>query len=73
MFNSKVMCVLESILVDKRMSAAPNPTRSIMPIELRNLETESDRDVRTFRVLKEYINALEYFQDFFSYFASRPQ
>lgn len=52
------------------MNPAANPTRSVMPNELRNLSDGSVRNIRNFRILKDYINALEYFADGFDYFAA---
>lgn len=52
------------------MSPAPNPTRAIMPSELRTITAASQRDERNFRILKEYVNALEYYADGFNYFKS---
>jgi hypothetical protein len=55
------------------MNAATNPTRSVMPDELRNLSDGSVRNIRNFRIIKDYINALEYFADGFAdYFALIP-
>jgi len=62
------LCELDQFLAEKRMSPAPNPTRSIMPNELRSITSASQRDERNFRILKEYVNALEYYIDAFSYF-----
>lgn len=62
------LCQLDGYLADKRMSPAPNPTRSIMPNELRSITSASQRDQRNFRIIKEYVNALEYYVDAFSYF-----
>ena len=68
----QTLCYLAGVLAYKGMNPAPNPTRSIMPDILRNLNANSDRDMRNFRILKDYINALEYFGDGFSlYFASK--
>ncbi|XP_046641344.1 uncharacterized protein LOC124326500 [Daphnia pulicaria] len=62
------LCQLDGYLADKKMSPAPNPTRSIMPNELRSITSASQRDERNFRIIKEYVNALEYYIDVFSYF-----
>lgn len=56
------------MLVDKKMTPAPNPTRSVMPTELRTITQNSQRDDRNFRILKEYVNSLEYFVAAFDYF-----
>ncbi len=40
-----------------------------MPNELRTLNDASQRDLRNFRILKEYVNILEYYADAFAYFA----
>ena len=60
---------MHCVLVGKGMNPATNPTRSIMLDELRNLSDGSVRDMRNFRIIKDYINALEYFADGFDYFA----
>lgn len=65
----QTLCQLDMILADKQMAPAPNPTRSIMPSELRSITDSSARSQRDFRVLKEYVNALEYFVDGFNYIA----
>lgn len=41
-----------------------------MPDYLRNPVYDSERDLRTFRILKDYVNALEYFVDGFGYFST---
>ena len=43
-----------------------------MPDEERHPADDSERDGRNFRILKDYLNALEYFADGFLYF-SGPQ
>lgn len=62
------LCQLDYYLAEKRMSPAPNPTRAIMPTELRTITSASQRDERNFRILKEYVNAIEYYADGFNYF-----
>lgn len=57
------------MLADKRMTPAPNPTRSIVPSELRTITANSQRDERNFRILKEYVNSLEYYIAGFDYFS----
>ena len=70
----QTLCQLEQYLAEKRMPPAPNPTRAIMPNELRSITAASQRDERNFRILKEYVNALEYYADGFEYFkTSLPQ
>ena len=61
--------MLDAVLAGKGMNPAANPTRSIMPDELRSMSSGSVRDMRNFRIIKDYINALEYFADGFDYFA----
>jgi hypothetical protein len=39
-----------------------------MPNELRSITSASQRDQRNFRIIKEYVNALEYYVDAFNYF-----
>ena len=68
-FELQTLCTLHCVLVGKGMNPATNPTRSIMLDELRNLSDGSVRDMRNFRIIKDYINALEYFADGFDYFA----
>ena len=50
------------------MIVLAHPTRDIFPSRLRNLTVCSSRNVRNFRILKDYINALEYFADGFHFF-----
>lgn len=50
------------------MFVLAHPTRDIFPNMLRNLNVNSSRNVRNFRILKDYINALEYFADGFDFF-----
>jgi hypothetical protein len=70
LFSLQTLCVLDTVLAGKGMNSAANPTRSVMPDELRNLNDGSDRNIRNFRIIKDYINALEYFAEGFDYFAS---
>ena len=45
-----------------------------MPNDLRNTNMAvSDMDMRNFRILKDYVNALEYYADGFTYFGTALQ
>lgn len=57
------------VLAEKKMTPAPNPTRSIVPNELRTITNTSQRDERNFRILKEYVNTLEYYVAGLDYFS----
>ena len=53
------------------MSPAANPTRTIVqPEDLRTLTDQSQINLRNFRILKDYVVALEYYVEAFTYFKS---
>ena len=62
------LCELESILIDTMngdrssivFPSIIEKTRSLMPQVLRNMRYESDRNMRNFRIFKDYLQALEW-------------
>ena len=68
----QALCELDSVLVakqmlqDSRFLAFPQ-----VPQVFRNLRYDSDIDMRNFRIIKDYVRALQYFSIGFQYFYSR--
>jgi hypothetical protein len=62
-FKMQTLCELDVVLkvaAIKSEYKIPSNSRTVMPQVLRNLRYTSDRSMRNFRFLKDYIQALEY-------------
>ena len=66
----KAIRSLAMALADERIFPVPNSSQNIMPEELKYL-SGSAQSTRNFYILKDYINALEYYSAVFFYFHDR--
>ena len=57
---TQTLCELHLVLASAIGQEMPRNNRGIMPEVLRHLRYSSDRSTRNFRILKDYIRALQY-------------
>lgn len=63
----QVLCELQVALVERGVTPRPDITRDIMPPKVRAIRNETERSLRDWIVIREYMNALEYVVQAFQY------
>lgn len=62
-----VLCEIQVALVERGITPRPDVTRDIMVPSIRNMDSETYRDLRDWMIFRDYMNGLEYVVQIFEY------
>ncbi|EZA52733.1 hypothetical protein X777_07114 [Ooceraea biroi] len=68
-----VLCEIQVALVERGITQRPDITRDIMVPSIRNMDSETYRDLRDWMIFRDYMNGLEYVVQVFEYLRAHPQ